>query len=113
MFSKKWIKAKSPLSLRNYLNRGLEEEFAERRSIGLVTPSFATLPPVLSRAPLIATLPARIAYVFANEPDLVVSKLPFEVPAIQQSIVWHAAAESNPAFQWFLERVRAAAGVHM
>jgi len=130
MYSNKLIKAKAPITLDNYLKHrhviidrdghdttpvdtALADKHGKSRKVGLVTPRFATLPPVLSRAPLIATLPARISYVFAHESDLTISKLPFSVPTIEQSMVWHAAAENNPAFQWLLDRVRAAAATPM
>lgn len=130
MYSKKLVKAKVPISVDDYLkyrhvivdrdgkagtavDTGLAESIGKRRTVGLVTPRFATLPPVLARAPVVATLPARIAYVFAHEKDLVVSDLPFDVAPIEQSMVWHAAANENPAFVWFLERVRRAAAVVM
>jgi len=122
IFSRQQLPVKTPISMGDYLasahvlvakeserstpiDRGLSK-VGKRRRIGLVTPRFSTLAAALSTAPVIATLPARVTHLFDHDSDLVVSPLPFEVAAIEQSMIWNAASSNTPQMRWMLERMR-------
>lgn len=127
IYSRKLIDIDPPISLKEYLSYrhiGVDRDgdesspvdiglsrLGKTRTKALITPRFATLAPMLLRAPLIVTLPTRIARIFRHETDLVVSDLPFEVPSIEQSMIWHSHSSSAPAFVWLQQRIRASASL--
>lgn len=125
VFAKEFGPPTIPVSLKDYISmrhvliaRDAENsspidhalaQVGKRRDIALTTSRFSTLPAVLKRAPLIATLPGRLHYMFSKDDGFVSSDLPFDSAEIRQGMIWHGASNRNPAFRWFLGRMRAAA----
>lgn len=70
-------------------------EHGKTREIGLIVARFSTLPEVLRRAPLIATLPARLHNMFADKSVFTSSDLPFDTPDIHQGMIWRRSAKSR------------------
>jgi DNA-binding transcriptional LysR family regulator len=111
-----------PISLDEYLRlphlltslqRGLGErgvvdealaKLGLRRRIVLTTPRFLVVPSLVARAPVIVTMHARLARLFAAQLGLSLSPPPVELQDIAISMLWHASYDRDPAHGW-LRRV--------
>jgi DNA-binding transcriptional LysR family regulator len=86
-------------SVRGIVDDALEK-LGLRRSIALTTPRFLTVPSLVARAPVIVTMQARLARLFAAEFGLCLSPLPVELPEVTVSLLWHASYDHDPAHTW-------------
>jgi LysR family transcriptional activator of mexEF-oprN operon len=121
IFDPKVVHAAVPISLEDYLayphlltsfagefSGYVDEVLAQRgtsRHVSMTTTRFSTLPFVLRRFRGIASLPATAARALGGALGLTVSPLPFEVPAVDLCLVWHARHDSDPGHQWMRELV--------
>jgi DNA-binding transcriptional LysR family regulator len=89
--------------------RGVVDEALEklglRRSIALTTPRFLTVPSLVASAPVIVTMQARLARLFAIELGLSLSPPPVELSEVTVSLLWHASYDHDPAHIWLRELV--------
>jgi DNA-binding transcriptional LysR family regulator len=89
--------------------RGIVDEALEklglRRSVALTTPRFLTVPSLVLRAPVIVTMQARLARLFAAEFGLSLSPLPVELNELTISLLWHTSYDHDPAHTWLRELV--------
>jgi DNA-binding transcriptional LysR family regulator len=76
------------------------EKLGLRRSVVLTTPRFLTIPSLVARAPVVATMHARLARRFAAELGLSVSPPPVELREVAVSLLWHASYDHDPAHMW-------------
>ena len=60
-------------------------------------------------APLVATMPAKIAHFFAETLGLSISPAPVELPEAVASLVWHASYDQDPANFWLRQTVESIA----
>jgi LysR family transcriptional regulator, mexEF-oprN operon transcriptional activator len=68
------------------------------------------VPFLVAGAPLVATMPARIAHFFAATLKLTISPAPVELPEAVASLVWHASYDHDPANTWLRHTVESIAG---
>ena len=110
-----------PLSLEDYLSvphvltsltddahGAVDEALAKlklKRSIALTTPGFLAVPFVLRRAPVITTMPSRLARYFADAFGLATSPAPIELPTFTISLLWHASFDHDPGHVWLRQTV--------
>ncbi|MCA6115890.1 LysR family transcriptional regulator [Bradyrhizobium sp. WSM 1738] len=84
--------------------RGVVDEALEKlglqRSVVLTTPRFLTVPSLVARAPVIVTMHARLARLFAAELGLSLSPPPLELREVAVSLLWHASYDHDPAHIW-------------
>jgi DNA-binding transcriptional LysR family regulator len=73
--------------------------------IHMTLPSLLQLPLVLPGSTLAATLPERVANLFANALPIRILPLPFEVPRTQEVLLWHKRHEPDPAHTWLREMI--------
>jgi DNA-binding transcriptional LysR family regulator len=89
--------------------RGIVDEALQklglRRSVALTTPRFLTVPSLVARTPVIVTMQARLARLFAAELGLSLSPLPVELSELTISLLWHASYDHDPAHTWLRELV--------
>jgi DNA-binding transcriptional LysR family regulator len=89
--------------------RGIVDEALEklglRRSVALTTPRFLTVPSLVARAPVIVTMQARLARLFAAELGLNLSPPPVELGEVMVSLLWHASYDHDPGHTWLRELV--------
>jgi DNA-binding transcriptional LysR family regulator len=89
--------------------RGIVDEALEKlglgRSVALTTPRFLTVPSLVARAPVIVTMQARLARLFAAEFGLSLSPPPVELSEVTVSLLWHASYDHDPAHTWLRELV--------
>ena len=89
--------------------RGIVDEALEklglRRSVALTTPRFLAVPSLVARTPVIVTMQARLARLFAAELGLSLSPPPVELSELTISLLWHASYDHDPAHTWLRELV--------
>jgi len=89
--------------------RGIVDEALEkvglRRSVALTTPRFLTVPSLVAHTPVIVTMQARLARLFAAELGLSLSPPPVELSELTISLLWHASYDHDPAHTWLRELV--------
>jgi LysR family transcriptional activator of mexEF-oprN operon len=121
IFDLKLVQARIPISLEDYLayphlltsfggefTGYVDDVLAQRglsRHVTMTTTRFSTLPFVLRRFRGIASLPAAAARELGGALGLSVSPLPFEVPAVDLFLVWHARHDTDTGHQWLRELV--------
>ena len=68
--------------------------------IALRVPNFTVIPTILQRADMAVTAPSRLAGELAQAHNLVVHRLPIEVPPFNVSAFWHERFDADPAIDW-------------
>lgn len=79
------------------------------RQIDLRVGNFLTPGLILSETELLLTCPASLAATYANMQGLVVTDLPFRLPAIETKMVWHEKNQNDPFHSWLRETLAQAA----
>ncbi|MBH1964666.1 MAG: LysR family transcriptional regulator [Comamonadaceae bacterium] len=82
------------------LERSLLERGIHRR-LPLTVPSYLAVPSLLVETDYIALLPASLATSFAKHMPLQVHPSPFELPALDVSILYHNNAQDDASHRWF------------
>jgi LysR family transcriptional regulator, mexEF-oprN operon transcriptional activator len=80
-----------------------------KRRIVVATQEFSSVPFYLHGTDLIATLPTYAARVYAKRLRLVWSPLPFPMPRLTLSLLWHGRFTSDAGHAWFRNLVRTTA----
>ncbi|MGO4677920.1 LysR family transcriptional regulator [Bosea sp. 2YAB26] len=128
MFDADRLGITSPISLEDYVRLphvltslrmgeqgAVDEALAKlglRRRVALTTTRFVAVPFLVAGAPVITTMPARLARMFATELGLSLSPVPLSLPEPVAALVWHASYDHDPAHIWLRETVaRVAADV--
>lgn len=126
MFNAGKVGLKPPISLADYVRlphvltslrkgeRGVVDDALEKigmaRQIALVTPRFVAVPFLVAGAPVITTMHARLARLFARELDLALSRVPVELPEVTVSMLWHASYDGDPGHTWLRQLIVRANG---
>jgi DNA-binding transcriptional LysR family regulator len=71
----------------------------------LLTPRFLAVPSLVASAPVIVTMHARLARLFAAELGLSLSPPPVELRDVAFSLLWHASYDHNPSHGWLRQTV--------
>jgi DNA-binding transcriptional LysR family regulator len=95
---------RSGRSVRGIVDEALDK-LGLRRSVALTTPRFLTVPSLVASTPVIVTMQARLARLFAAELGLSLSPPPVELSELMISLVWHASYDHDPAHTWLRELV--------
>ncbi len=89
------------------VGRGLSAAGYDRK-VAVEVPFFALLPDILGDSELIATVPSRIANLFAADYELLVRPVPLSLPDFEVCMAWHPTFAADPALHWIrgaVERV--------
>jgi DNA-binding transcriptional LysR family regulator len=121
LFNPALLEFPQPISLDDYLSvphvltslsddahGAVDEALAKlklERTIGLTTPGFLAVPFVVSRAPVITTMPYGLARYFADAFGLATSPPPIDLPSFTISLLWHASFDHDPAHVWLRQTV--------
>jgi DNA-binding transcriptional LysR family regulator len=70
------------------------------RRIGLQIPHFVSIPFIVARSDLVATIPRPLAIQFAAICDLRVLDPPFPIPTIEIKQLWHRRFDGHPRLKW-------------
>jgi DNA-binding transcriptional LysR family regulator len=71
-----------------------------QRTVILTTPRFLSVPFLVARAPVMVTMHARLAHMFAAALKLTISVPPVELPDVPVSLLWHSSYDHDPAHAW-------------
>jgi LysR family transcriptional activator of mexEF-oprN operon len=126
MFNADKVGLKPPISLKNYVRlphvltslrkgeRGVVDDALEKiglsRKVALTTPRFVAVPFLVAGAPVVTTMHARLARIFASELGLALSRVPVELPEVSISMLWHASYDNDPGHQWLRKAILSASG---
>jgi DNA-binding transcriptional LysR family regulator len=69
--------------------------------LSLIVQDYLTVPYMVARSDVIATLPERLARGFADQLQLQILTPPFKVPQLKFSAYWHERAHRDPRHRWF------------
>jgi DNA-binding transcriptional LysR family regulator len=110
-----------PISLEDYVRlphvltslrlgeRGVVDDALARlghtRTVALTTPRFLAVPFLVRSAPVITTMHAQLARLFAAALGLTLSPPPVTLPDIAISLVWHASYDHDPAHIWLRQTI--------
>ena len=70
------------------------------RTVVLTTPRFLAVPFLVAGAPVVTTMHARLARLFAGRLGLSLSPAPVALPEVALSLLWHASYEADPGHRW-------------
>jgi DNA-binding transcriptional LysR family regulator len=120
MFNAALVGIEPPISLEDYVRlphvltslrqgeRGVVDTALEKigltRNVTLVTPRFLAVPFLVRGAPVVTTMHAELARLFASALGLSLSAPPLPLPDMAISLVWHESYDDDPAHAW-LRRV--------
>jgi DNA-binding transcriptional LysR family regulator len=76
-----------------------------RRQAVLHLPNYLPIPAIVAQTDLLGTVPAHQAEAFAPLFDLQVAPPPFDMPAVQISLIWHRQQQHDPAHIWLREQL--------
>jgi len=76
-------------------------QLGHSRQVNLMVSSMSILPEVVAKSNLIAVIPERVAYKASRELTVQVFPLPFKVPQVEVSLIWHERLHHDPAHKWF------------
>lgn len=87
----------------------LLSDMGVQRQIIAGTTQFLAIPFMLTQAPVITTMPERIAKFCALTMGLAVSPLPYETKEADIAMLWHRRNSNSPAHGWLRQRIASAA----
>jgi DNA-binding transcriptional LysR family regulator len=76
-----------------------------RRNVQLQVPHYLTIPAIVAGTELLGTVPLNLARYFARSHDLQIAEFPFEIAAIQISLIWHRKQEHVSGLQWLKAQI--------
>jgi DNA-binding transcriptional LysR family regulator len=121
MFDAAQVGVQPPISLEDYVRlphvltslrqgeRGVVDEALEKlglsRTVVLTTPRFVVVPFLVAGAPVITTMHARLARLFADTLGLSLSPPPVDLPEIKVSLLWHASYDEDGGHRWLRQTI--------
>lgn len=81
-------------------------ELGRTRRVAMAVPHFLVVPYVIAETEMLATLPTRIARLFAQNLGLVMTSPPLELRGFEVAIAWHERNHHDQAQRWFREVIR-------
>ncbi len=116
MFNAAQVGVSAPISLADYVRlphvltslrpgeRGVVDDalapLGLARTVVLTTPRFLAVPFLVAGAPVVTTMHARLARLFASQLGLSLSPPPVALPEVALSLLWHASYEADPGHRW-------------
>jgi len=77
-----------------------------RRKVAVFASHFLSVPFVVARSDLIATVPYRVATEFAEmSPQLAIALPPFDIPGFDLKLHWHRRFDNEPRNRWLREQL--------
>lgn len=98
------IMVSSPFSRHSAVDESLEQQGISRR-IAVRIPHFTVLPTLVATSELLATLPSRIANIYAADHRLRAVKLPVPSPTFEVRVYWHPRQETDPFHNWLIAEI--------
>ncbi|WP_395452256.1 LysR family transcriptional regulator (plasmid) [Azospirillum melinis] len=95
-------------SLRGGMTSFIDEELAAlgtSRRVAASTTQFLAIPMILMQVPMLTSLPARLARLYADALGLATSPLPFDIGDYEMSMIWHRRNTGSPSHGWLRQRM--------
>lgn len=70
------------------------------RTLAVTSPRFLAVPFLVRSAPVLTTMHARLAHLFAETLGLTVSPTPVPLDDVAVGMLWHASYDDDPAHRW-------------
>ncbi len=121
MYNADLVQVATPISLDDYVRlphvltsirqgeRGVVDDALAKlglsRSIAVITPRFLAVPFLVRGAPVITTMHAQLARLFATSLGLSLSPPPVDLPDLPLSLLWHASYDHDPAHLWLRQTI--------
>ncbi|MFT3797382.1 LysR substrate-binding domain-containing protein [Microbacterium sp.] len=77
--------------------------------VARTVPGFLPVPFAVAGTDMFGFVPARLADLYAGELDLVVARIPVQLPVLVESVFWHPSRDDDPALRWLLTILRTVA----
>ena len=74
-------------------------------AVHITVPSLLHLPLILRGTRLVATMPERVAQMFAATVPVKTFPLPFDAPPLHEILLWHKRNDADPAHAWLRDMV--------
>ncbi|MGI4812395.1 MAG: LysR family transcriptional regulator [Janthinobacterium lividum] len=78
-----------------------------KRSVVLSTSHFMSIPSIIARSDLVATVPLGLATAFSQMPSIRMVKPPYEIPKFDLRTHWHRKFHNDPTNRWLREVIAA------
>ncbi|AWN45356.1 LysR family transcriptional regulator [Methylobacterium terrae] len=85
-------------------------KLGRRRTLAVTSPRFLAVPFLVRSAPVLTTMHARLAHLFAETLGLTVSPAPVALDDVAVTMLWHASYDDDPAHRWLRDLLRRLAG---
>jgi DNA-binding transcriptional LysR family regulator len=72
-----------------------------QRHVAVTVPHFMSMPLIVQSSTMIATLPRRMALLYAEHFRLRAHAMPLRTPQLPVYLIWHTSTDSDPGHQWF------------
>lgn len=82
------------------------EALGQERRVRLLVSSLTLLPGVIAHSDMLAVVPEQLAASASGELALQVLPLPFPLPRVDVSMLWHERLHHDPAHKWLRDAVR-------
>ncbi|MBW8639071.1 LysR family transcriptional regulator [Hoeflea sp. WL0058] len=76
-----------------------------KRKIALTVPHFLSMPAVVQRSNLLATLPRRMAFTYSDHFRLKSYTVPVRTPEFPIFLIWHEALDEDPSHRWLRNHI--------
>lgn len=86
----------------------LEQNFESlkvRRNIGVRVPHFMSMPHIIAKTNLVATVPRKMVYAFRHIPNICILEHPIKLPFIDVKLLWHERYHNDQANSWLREKI--------
>ncbi|MFT4215090.1 MAG: LysR family transcriptional regulator [Microbacterium sp.] len=70
--------------------------------VARTVPGFLPVPFAVAGTDMFGFVPARLADLYADDLDLVVARIPVQLPVLVESVFWHPSRDDDPALRWLL-----------
>jgi len=95
-------------NIRSVVERALDA-IKDGPRAAFIVPSYVLALEMVRGSNLIAVVRASLARQLESRDDLRIMPVPLDLPVLQDALIWHARAESDPAQRWFREIICEAA----
>lgn len=92
-------------TLESVIDQELSRLHVERR-ISLIASSTNVIASLVANSELVATVPSMLVRLHEKTLGIIALKLPFNIPPVPFSLVWHARSHHNPDIAWVRDRLR-------
>lgn len=90
----------APANAQPMIDRALSKRGLQRH-VAVSVPHFISMPLMVQATDMICTLPARMAYLYADNFRLRLHAVPLRMPQFPVYLVWHKSIEADAGHQWF------------